>query len=864
MIDILWLLICSTLVFVMQAGFMCLESGLTRTKNSINVAVKNLADFGVSVAIFWAFGYAIMFGLSIGGFIGNNNFFLNLDESKIAAFFLFQAMFCGTSTTIISGAIAERMKFGAYLIVAIIVASVIYPFIGHWIWNGVNLGIATGWLRKLGFVDFAGGTVVHSVGAWVSLATLTIIGSRKDRFPKNQPPNKIHGSNLSLSVLGTIILWFGWFGFNGGSIFSLNEQVPLILGNTVIAGVGGMLSTVIISWKKNKFPKVEALINGSLAGLVSITACCHVVTTPLAFIVGAVGGAVMLIVSYSLEHFRIDDAVDAIAVHGGGGVWGTLSVALFGNIELINTGLNRYSQLGIQILGIFTSFLWAFLISWLILSTINRFFPLRVSIEEEIIGLNISEHQAQTLIFDVLTVMNKQKQTQNLSLRVPEEAFTEIGLIAKIYNQVMDALETSINRTEAILNTAIDAIITFNSPQLEIISANPSVEGIFGYNPQSIKGMNIKKILPFLDEKFNGEKITLEHLLDENIHELLGYHANGSSFPLEATFKKVDLGKNSFYTATLRNIYERKLAEDKLKQYQIQLQSQNQKLQDTLRELQETQTQMIHSEKMSSLGQMVGGIAHEINNPVSFIHGNIHHLEEYTENLLELIDLYEQNYPDSSPEIVEEIEEIELDFIKKDMPKMIKSIRLGTTRIRDIVKSLRTFSRLDEEDFKQVDIHEGIDSTLIILQNRIKAKIDRPKINIIKNYGELPLVRCLPGQLNQVVMNILANGIDALEESLKNKKITNPTLTITTEITKNNSQEEEFLTIKIEDNAMGIPQDILSKLFDPFFTTKPIGKGTGLGLAISHSIIVEKHYGILNCVSELGKGAEFIISIPII
>ena len=417
-----WLLVCSGLVFLMQPGFMCLESGLTRSKNSINVAVKNLADFGVSVALFWAFGFALMFGHSVGGGIGSTGFFLNLEvDPELAAFFLFQAMFCGTATTIVSGAVAERLKFGAYLIITCLISGLIYPLFGHWAWNGVDNGELTGWLGHLGFVDFAGSTAVHSIGAWVGLAALLVVGPRSGRFPAQERPRKIHGSNLPLSVLGAMLLWFGWLGFNGGSTLEFTPQVASIMAHTIVAGVAGMLTAAAIGWRQRKIPEVELLINGSLAGLVSITASCNAVTTAEAALIGGIGGAVMLLVNYWLVRWRIDDAVDAVAVHGGGGLWGTLALALFNRPGLLETGLSKGHQLWIQLLGIGVCFVWAFGLTWILLTVINRILPLRVSAEAEHIGLNVSEHHAKTEVYDLFTVMDKQANTQDLSLRAPVE-----------------------------------------------------------------------------------------------------------------------------------------------------------------------------------------------------------------------------------------------------------------------------------------------------------------------------------------------------------------------------------------------------------------------------------------------------------
>lgn len=291
-----------------------------------------------------------------------------------------------------------------------------------------------------------------------------------------------------------------------------------------------------------------------------------------------------------------------------------------------------------------------------------------------------------------------------------------------------------------------------------------------------------------------------------------------------------------------------------------ELSDKNHQLQETLQELQDTQIQLIHTEKMSGLGQLVGGVAHEINNPVTFIDGNIIHAKQYTQDLLNLVKLYQEHFPNSPVEIEDELEAIELDYLKEDIFKIHESMKVGTQRIRDIVLSLRNFSRLDEADFKRVDIHEGIDSTLMIVQNRLKLKADSEEIIVIKEYSKLPLIECYPSQLNQALINILSNAIDAIEKEIdrNNNQSLKPEIKITTEFSSDN-----HVVIKIADNGCGMTEEVHSKLFDPFFTTKPVGDGTGLGLSIAYKIIVSKHNGKLSCNSELGKGTEFIIEIPV-
>jgi signal transduction histidine kinase len=318
---------------------------------------------------------------------------------------------------------------------------------------------------------------------------------------------------------------------------------------------------------------------------------------------------------------------------------------------------------------------------------------------------------------------------------------------------------------------------------------------------------------------------------------------------------------NTIHFYNQRNEYQQQL-EAKVQARTQELNLKNQSLEQTLLELQQTQTQLIHSEKMSSIGQLVAGVAHEINNPVSFIYGNIYPATSYAEDLLALLALYQYHYPEPVPAIQSKQKEIDPAFIAEDFPQVLSSMKIGAERIKDIVLSLRTFSRKDEAEMKPVDLHAGIDSTLLILRNRLKATADRPEIKIDQQYGQLPLVECYAGQLNQVLMNLLANAIDALDEHYAMQKQREEEKALAIAIhTHTDNQHNAIITIT--DNGPGIAAHHISKLFDPFFTTKPVGKGTGLGLSISYQIITEKHGGTLTCQSQLGQGTTFCIQIPL-
>lgn len=495
-INTLWILVCAGLVFVMQAGFLCLESGLTRNKNSINVAAKNISDFAVAALVFWLLGFGLMFGESLAGWVGGS-LFGALDQLKddpaLLAFVLFQIMFCATAATIVSGAVAERMRFGAYLALSAFVSVWVYPVFGHWAWGGLWTG-EPGWLGRWGFVDFAGSTVVHSVGGWVSLVAVCMVGARRGRFPPDQAPAVISAGNLPMAMLGTLLLFFGWMGFNGGSALALNATVPGILVNTTLAAVAGCLTGLTLGRIWHGYFEILYIINGMIAGLVAITAGAHAMTGFEAIVIGATGALLMAWAHEKLLAWRIDDAVGAISTHLGAGIWGTLAVGLLGDLTVLNTGNTRLEQIGVQALGVVVCGLWSVAATWVFLRLWSRWGGLRVSEEDERTGLNVAEHGARTELIDLLDAMEAQRISGNLSQRVPTEDYTEVGQVAQAYNRVMEALETATQRTLSIVRDMRDGIVTFTRDGV-LTSLNPGAEKLLGVSAHQAVGRPFAQVL---------------------------------------------------------------------------------------------------------------------------------------------------------------------------------------------------------------------------------------------------------------------------------------------------------------------------------------------------------------------------------
>jgi Amt family ammonium transporter len=391
--DIVWTCVASFLVFFMQAGFAMVESGFTRAKNTVNIMMKNLMDFSIGSIVFFLFGFGLMFGAT-NGLFGTTHFALSgtdvTGKDWNWTFLMFQTVFAATAATIVSGAMAERTKFISYLIYSVFISAIVYPIFGSWAWGSLLDG--GGWLERLGFVDFAGSTVVHSIGGWLALAGAIVLGPRIGKYGPDGKARAIPGHNIALATLGVFILWFGWFGFNPGSTTAANGDIGRIAITTNLAAAAGSIMSMLTSWIISKKPDGSMMLNGALAGLVAITAGCAAVSPVSAIMIGAVAGIIVVLSVLFIDNvLKIDDPVGAVSVHAVNGAWGTLAVGLFAS----NGGLffgGGVKLLGVQALGVGTAFVWSFGLGMILFKTIKHTVGIRVSEEEELRGLDIGEH----------------------------------------------------------------------------------------------------------------------------------------------------------------------------------------------------------------------------------------------------------------------------------------------------------------------------------------------------------------------------------------------------------------------------------------------------------------------------------------
>jgi Amt family ammonium transporter len=578
-VDLSWLLVAAGLVMIMQVGFLLLEAGMVRSKNSINVAQKNLLNFVFAVVAFAAVGFMIAFGRSDGSVFGwyGDFYFLRDVDSWQAAFFVFQVMFCGTAATIVSGAVAGRMKLPAYVFGSILLSSLIYPIFVHWAWGAALFPNPSAFLLTMGFVDFAGSTVVHSTGGWVALAACMVIGPRLGKFNPDGTAVRIAGHSPVLSTTGTLLLFIGWIGFNGGSTLAVSDTLPTIIMNTVLAGAIGTCVGYVIGFYQDGVILPEKSNAGLLGALVAITAGCHIVGPASALVIGAIGGAVAILGNTFVERrLKIDDAVGAIGVHAFAGVAGTLLLALLAPLENLPAG-SRLAQLHVQLVGVGINFYWSFGLGYLFFSTLNRLMPIRVSAVEEEQGLNLAEHASRLGVGHVEDALAELLGgNADMNKRLPLMKGDDSEKLTVLFNRLMDNLEDEqrnrghlmelkrdheeAERVAALANATFEAILIHSDGV--ILDGNEQLAKLVGLPLSEIIG---RSVFDFLQD---GKKITIDDVMarnDDGIHEIVVRLANGEQIPVEARGRDIVYRGEPARIGCLIDLRERKLAESRVR-----------------------------------------------------------------------------------------------------------------------------------------------------------------------------------------------------------------------------------------------------------------------------------------------------------
>jgi ammonium transporter len=566
LVQTVWVVFAASLVFLSQAGYIAREAGLTRSKNAMSVALKLLAGTLVGCLLTWAVGSALLLGEG-SRWIGTSGFFggaAGLDPSHAAMVALHAAMACAAAS-ILSGAVSERIRFAPYLAVTAVFVLVAYPIFARW------ATAPEGWLQARGFVDAGGATTVHSLGGWLALAGLIIVGPRAGRFGEGRRPTAIPGASVPLAALGAFLLWLGVIGMNSGLIV-VDVALPRVLANLFVgAGAGGLVA-LGAGWVLRKKPEAELPIGGVLAGLIAVSGAAYAMATPAALIAGGVAGGLMVAADRLLVSAGLDDAVGAVPVHLVGGVWGTLCVGLFGDPNLLGTALSRGGQIKAQLEGLLACGIFAFVISFALLKLVSLLLPLRVSGDDERDGLDAVEHGGASELGALLDVMEEQARTGDLTLRAPVEPFTEMGAVARQFNRVMETVAFTTAQTESLVRTSLDALLTFNTDGI-ITSSNPAASAIFGYGEKEFRQVSVTSLFAPSRDKAKGraDLATLLRTFVGQSREVRGQRRTGEEFTMEASFNYVSVGEDEIYTATIRDVTQRKETEAELNRAQAEI-----------------------------------------------------------------------------------------------------------------------------------------------------------------------------------------------------------------------------------------------------------------------------------------------------
>lgn len=818
-IDLLWMLVCTGQVLLMQAGFCLLESGMARSKNSINVAVKNLIDFCVSAFAYWSVGFGLMFGVSYGGWWGTTHFAVDTSIGRdLTAFFLYQVVFCGTATTIISGAVAERIRFRGYLMISVFVSAIAYPVFGHWAWGGVFDAHGSGWLAELGFIDFAGSTVVHSVGAWVALSAILVIGPRIGRFGSRN--RKIQPSSLPMVVMGVIVLWFGWLGFNGGSGLGLNDQVPRVLVNTVLAAAAAGLTALLIAEWTLKTPDVMVVGNGVVAGLVAVTAGCHLLTTPAAILVGAVAAVLCCVTLQLLARLQIDDVIGAVPAHGIPGVWGTLAIALLTSPESWQNGNTWTQQLAVQSLGCLAAFGWAFGSSLVTFLLLDKLFRLRVPARHEYVGLNIAEHRASSELMDLMTQMNRHRRGEAFHKRVAVEPFTELGKVAAAYNRViakvdleMSARRQAQQQYQSIFDHAIEGIYQ-SYPDGSIKTVNPAMAEIFGFDSAQELCQHIRSVATDVYvEKGQRERFVRDIGLNDRVTNFRSKvrRKDGTEIWISENARAVrdNEGRVVYFEGTAVDITKLIAAEAfKLQMEQAQAASQ-------------------------AKSEFLAGMSHEMRTPLN--------------GIISMLELINDNE------------------LSSQQAKYLQIARRSSATLLVIINDILDLSKIEAGKLELEDVSfsllDLIDETVEMLYHRAESKGLSLSASIDEDVPEMILGD--PVRLQQILINLISN---AVKFTIKGGVRVRVSMGTGSSAGGANGGADRHLRLQILDTGIGIESDKQKRIFQPFTqadasTTRRFG-GSGLGLNICKQITGAMG-GALLLESQPGRGSTFTCQIPL-
>jgi Amt family ammonium transporter len=800
-----FVLCCAAVVFLMQAGFCLLESGMVRAKNSINVAVKNMLDCSITMLLFVSFGFSLMFGASYLGLVGSPWSLLDFSEPKMVSFLLFQLVFCSAATTIVSGAVAERVKVVTYLAIVLVVSGFVYPIYGHWAWGGSLQGTEAGWLANLGFIDWAGAAVVHVVGGFSALAAAQVVGPRVNM----SKAGLTGGYSLTLAILGVFLLWFGWWGFNGGSGLAAGADLPRIIMVTNLGAVAGCFAASLFSYATVRRIEVVSLIIGVLAGLVSVTAACHLISMQSAVIAGAIGAFVALGAANLLAKIGIDDAVGAFPVHGAAGIWGVMVVGLFApEAELVDA--NRMSQLAIQALGAGVAAVFAYGVVFVALKALKLITPLRVTAEEEKIGLNVVEHGATNEVTDLVMEIDLHARTGDFSNGIEADAHSEVGQIAAGYNRVIQRVQSEMAnheetnrwlenerlRMQSILDHAGVGIYQLDEDGT-VVSVNARLLELVGYKSLAAvvetQNQNRQLLLPWRQPGEESERMRVQFergSATKEIESQIVDAAGKEVWVLESLVPVREQNGNLHgWLGTMHDITEQKQA--------------------SIAEIE------IAKAKSDAKGQFLASMSHEIRTPLNGVIG-----------MLDLLDsaplpTKEQNFvsiaKNSAGSLLSLVNDI-LDFSK---------IESGHMELEAIEYNLRD---LIEQIAEQFAYH---------------AHVKNLEMNC-RVADELPLTLIGdPERLRQVVVNLLGNAIKFTDEGEVNLCVT---------------RRGSVMRLSVQDTGIGMNEVTQQNLFQSFTqadasTTRKYG-GTGLGLAISNKL-VDLMGGRIHVNSEMSIGSEF-------